>query len=272
MTRPRAGNPDRVTKVPARRLGRTLYLVRPDEPSAWMSLEAARAEVAGGQAEGIGVCLPDRLCMVDIDDVLHGGILTADIQQIVDWWPTWTEVSPSGTGLHLWYTTTAPLRSGRTGALELLASGRFVTISGRNLPGTVRTIAKLPDELSTLLRPADRPRPSPQEACGEKSNSCSDTAFSVAFQRSGTLRRLYLHGDTSAYRSPSEADLALCQLLHRWVGPDPVRIDVLFRDSALCRRKWESAVYREKTLALALTTGHWQSRLDQKADGETSGA
>ena len=36
-------------------------------------------------------------------------------------------------------------------------------------------------------------------------------------------------GDSSGYPSPSEADLALCQALCFWVGPDETRIDSLFR-------------------------------------------
>jgi len=50
----------------------------------------------------------------------------------------------------------------------------------------------------------------------------------------------------------SEADQALCSLLAFWTGPDPAKIDQLFRESELYRKKWERADYRERTVHKAL--------------------
>jgi hypothetical protein len=47
-------------------------------------------------------------------------------------------------------------------------------------------------------------------------------------------------GDVLGYPSPSEADLALVSLLAFWTGGDAVRIDALFRSSALMRGKWDA--------------------------------
>src|SRR5262249_61082185 len=54
------------------------------------------------------------------------------------------------------------------------------------------------------------------------------------------------------YGSESEADLALCDLLAFWTGPDPHRIDALFRQSGLFRDKWERQDYRDRTISKAL--------------------
>jgi primase-polymerase (primpol)-like protein len=52
---------------------------------------------------------------------------------------------------------------------------------------------------------------------------------------------LFYRGDVAAYGGDdSAADLALCGLLAFWCGPDPKRIDRLFRRSALMRGKWDS--------------------------------
>ena len=64
-------------------------------------------------------------------------------------------------------------------------------------------------------------------------------------------------GDTGEYATASnegrsEADLALCSLLAFWAGPDEARVDCLFRQSGLMRKKWERADYRALTLARAL--------------------
>jgi hypothetical protein len=53
--------------------------------------------------------------------------------------------------------------------------------------------------------------------------------------------------------SQSEADLALCCMLAFWCGPDPFRIDALFRQSGLAREKWaEREDYRERTIQAAI--------------------
>ncbi|HEY2182488.1 MAG TPA: hypothetical protein VGH09_12525 [Solirubrobacteraceae bacterium] len=49
----------------------------------------------------------------------------------------------------------------------------------------------------------------------------------------------------------SQADMALCNELARWCGPDPERIDALFRESGLYRGKWEREDYRRRTIAKA---------------------
>jgi primase-polymerase (primpol)-like protein len=74
-----------------------------------------------------------------------------------------------------------------------------------------------------------------------------------AFQaRNGAAVERLWHGDTNGYDSHSEADLALLAHLAYWTGRDPARMDSLFRSSALMRKKWERADYRERTLAKAL--------------------
>jgi hypothetical protein len=59
-------------------------------------------------------------------------------------------------------------------------------------------------------------------------------------------------GDASGYGSHSEADLALCGMLAFWSGGVAARIDALFRQSGLYRKKWEREDYRERTIAEAL--------------------
>jgi primase-polymerase (primpol)-like protein len=41
-------------------------------------------------------------------------------------------------------------------------------------------------------------------------------------------------------------------MLAFWTGPDPERVDTLFRQSGLYREKWERKDYRERTIAHAL--------------------
>ena len=60
-------------------------------------------------------------------------------------------------------------------------------------------------------------------------------------------------GDVSGYGCHSEADLALCGMLAFWTGGDATRIDSLFRQSGLYRKKWDRKDYRNRTIAEALS-------------------
>lgn len=66
------------------------------------------------------------------------------------------------------------------------------------------------------------------------------------------FKRLWTGNWQGDYGSQSEADQALCCHLAFWVGKDEVRMDSLFRQSGLCRQKWERTDYRRDTLAAAI--------------------
>ena len=66
------------------------------------------------------------------------------------------------------------------------------------------------------------------------------------------------NGNISGYKSQSEADLALCNILAFWTRGDYERIDRLFRQSGLYREKWDrrneagEEDYKDKTINAAL--------------------
>src|SRR5204862_5008732 len=65
---------------------------------------------------------------------------------------------------------------------------------------------------------------------------------------------LFDSGDLSCHgHDRSRGDYALCDMIAFRVGPDPDRIDRLFRRSALYRpEKWDRPDYRENTIAKVL--------------------
>lgn len=73
---------------------------------------------------------------IDLDHCINpDGTLTYGAQKIVDHYPhNWIEISPSGTGLHIW--GTAPERAGfkrewHGQSIEFYSKSRFITITGR---------------------------------------------------------------------------------------------------------------------------------------------
>jgi hypothetical protein len=121
-----------------------------------------------------------------------------------------------------------------------------------DLPGTVRRYdpAELRDALAAAKRLspaaamflAEVPdRPSLQTTEPTHSQLTDDQLI----ERASTAKhgdrfvRLFVNGDTSGYKSPSEADEALTNDLGYWTDYDRDRMDTLFRRSALFRKKWD---------------------------------
>jgi primase-polymerase (primpol)-like protein len=64
---------------------------------------------------------------------------------------TYVEVSPSGSGLHVW--GFADLVQGRrTGDVEIYGAGRYITVTGRRFRGCGVEFANLDDWISDLLK------------------------------------------------------------------------------------------------------------------------
>lgn len=135
-----------------------------DNPKTWASFAAAVEAVEAGRAAGVGyVCLYDReRIFVDLDKCRdrETGAVADWAMRIVEAAGSYTEVTPSGTGLriignrgHL----TAPISR----ALKLGAEGhevevyyqatRYVTVTGDRLPGTPDQLADIADIALDLL-------------------------------------------------------------------------------------------------------------------------
>lgn len=125
---------------------------------------------------------------------------------------------------------------------------------------TARSWDEIPERQSELnqlysqlfpVRPVeDAPPPRPQGTPPPDDQALIDRAHRA--KNAGGFARLW-RGDTSGHHDDdSSADLALCNHLAFWAGPDPARIDRLFRQSRLYRTKWERPSYREPTIAKAL--------------------
>src|SRR5262249_8502349 len=68
------------------------------------------------------------------------------------------------------------------------------------------------------------------------------------------------------------ADLALCNYLAFWCGPDEKRIADLFAQSGLFRSKWQRDDYRKRTIdkAMAGRTEFYRPRQKPRMDGQAA--
>jgi hypothetical protein len=226
---------------------------RVNDPSTWSTFEVALTVETAGAASGIGRVLGDGLTVVDIDSCRdpESGVIAPAALAIVSALESYTEVSPSGTGLHVWCNSSLPPGGRRTNSLEMYDTDRYITLTGRHLPGTL-TIEQRTQAISDLHARVFGSNDATLTATDER-------LIQQALAERGGQRfwRLW-NGDKSEFGGDhSRADLALCNML-ACVTRDEAVIDRLFRRSMLMRQKWDerrgASTYGERTVRRTLGT------------------
>jgi putative DNA primase/helicase len=255
----RDGKPTKVPYDP-----RTGEKAESTNPKTWTSYEKAVSECKKHGYDGLGfVFTPeDDLCGVDLDKCLdpETGELEGWAQKIIGELDSYTEISPSGTGVHILVRGELPTGRNRKGRFEAYDRGRYFTVTGKHLAGSSQRIENRQEELRAVVRrvfgdESTNGHTKPVAASRPVNNGLSDDEViekALAAANGTRFSRLW-NGDTQEYGSHSEADLALCGMLAFWTGGDDARVDTLFRQSGLYREKWERKDYRNKTITEALS-------------------
>ena len=104
-------------------------------PKTWAPFEAAvtHAEEHGLSGVGFVFTEDDPYAGVDLDHCRNSetGVVATWARKIVDALDSYTEVSPSETGLHIFVKATLPGRNNRKGPVEMYESRRYFTLTGR---------------------------------------------------------------------------------------------------------------------------------------------
>ena len=243
-------------------------------PATWSSFERTIEVFQNGDWNGIGFVLTgtEIICM-DIDHCrdLQTGSLKAQAQHCVDIANSYTEISPSGTGLHIFLCGVLPKgarRNDKTGC-EMYGDGspRFIAMTGNRLNALFDEIRIDQSTIDTLHRLyiAKEVQVSSVEKHVEKhavrlsvqSYDAAQLVQKACNARNGAkFRRLYC-GEISDYGNDhSRADQAVCNMLAFWTKKDPILMDQIFRQSGLMRSKWDerhgAKTYGEMTIENAI--------------------
>jgi primase-polymerase (primpol)-like protein len=235
----------------------------------WSTFDDAVAACQAQRGSGIGFVFSadDPYCGVDLDACIdrETGEVAAWATAIVDAFASYTEFSPSGTGLHIIGRGSVPPGGNRQGAIELYSVARYFTMTGRPYPGcspTIRGVQKPLDALHRELFHTDdltmERRPVRTRTTVEGDDAALLSRM-FASRNGDQIRRLW-DGNTGRYYSTdlgrddlNRADMALAGHLSYWTGGDKARADRLFRQSALFRDKWDAqrgkTTYGERTLS-----------------------
>ena len=267
-----------------------------DKPETWATFSEAILAVEKFNFSGIGfqfgLALDDtqalntsRITGIDLDHVVHeDGSLEPFALEVVTLLDSYTELSPSGTGLHIFCKGKLP-NIGRKKKLpnnciiEIYNNRHYFTVTG-NVFSSPRYIEERTSQLQELfeeyfsepkkevpnLPVKQKETPHKRENVSSSANeyfSSDDLSDSELLDKmfgsanGHSIQRLF-SGDFSSYSSHSEADLAFMSHLAYWTNGDPDRMDRLFRQSGLMRSKWDkrhgSQTYGEMTISKALSS------------------
>jgi len=242
------------------------------DPDVWVSFEEIKTTYHADHidCDGIGFAFAedDMIVGIDLDDCrdhLTGETETwaAEILHEVD---SWTEISPSGTGFHIFAVGSIPDGGSRTGDVEMYDSGRYFTVTGNHLEDTPNELKERNDAIKTIhseyiADDGDEDNTTSVDTGTSQNTSDVDLTDEQLIKKaknaenSNNFKQLW-NGNTGGYPSHSEADEALCFHLAFWTGKDKQRIDKLFRKSNLMRDKWDedrgSQTYGELTIQKAV--------------------
>jgi len=242
-------------KVPCNIAGRKADFTNDSE---WMPFETALQMMRRGGYDGVGIALDKRFGLVgyDADSCIVDGALSEEARQHVATLNSYTEVSLSGTGIHVLARGDLPREGRKRNGFEMYCHGRFFVVTGRHVRGTPNRIEHRQPQIDTVhaaifgQRYPERasirsPRNVTQFAPITQVRGGTEKPREWSGSRSDdTVRRLILRDSVAARyyncgadkRNPSEADFALGCKLAFYSGGNLPQMRRLFVESALGKR------------------------------------
>lgn len=244
----------------------------------WATFEQAVTAYRTGKYSGIGFIMYPPFAGGDLDNCRNPetGELDPWAIQIIKLMETYSEVSPSLTGVRWFCEAELPgqginrIVDGHK--IELYSAGRFLTFTGRVLPGSPSDANERQDEMASTYHwvkqktegKKKEPGPDVETATdGPRPNLSDDDILSIISRSKNNdyrekFKRLWsgdcatdfpmdgrLEGDRSA------ADLSLCRYI-AFYATSPEQIYRMIRKSGLYREKWDREDYRNWTISKAI--------------------
>ncbi len=245
----RDGKPTKVPYIPGTSRGASSTAARD-----WRTFDNAMvAFESDSSLAGVGFVFSadDPYCGVDIDDCrdADSGDIAPWAQAIIDSLGSYTEISPSGTGVKIFLQAKKPGRKCRkayeSGEVEMYDHARFFTVTGVHLTCTPETVEDRQEALDRLYRTVFGDATDPDHSILDTEVATADLADDEVVRLMTTTGKsqekfsaLWAGRWNEYYNSPSEGDASLVFKL-AYYTKDAAQIDRLFRQSGLYRDKWD---------------------------------
>ena len=233
------------------------------DPTTWITYDEAVALAASAGLPGVGYVFAadDPYTGIDLDKCRdpQSGVIAPWAQRLIERLDSYTEVSPSGTGVHVLVRATLPgpgkKRNGTEGgAIEAYDRARYFTVSGQVVPGTPPEIAERQAVVTDLYeRMGGNQSAAAPTASGKLTPEDEAVIARIeASAEAAAFHRLFYAGETRPNRTSSENDLELASILSRYIADDAA-VERIMRASPLHRDKWDRKgdSYLHRTLQAA---------------------
>ncbi len=237
-------------------------------PATWHTIpEVCAPRFADFGFAGFGFVFAGDVLGIDLDDVLDeaGNITDPASAALVDAANSYTEITPSKRGLHVFLELSEPLTltRNRSGRYECYTRNRYFTMTGVSLaePRRLRSVdATEALRVLALIGYPFQPAPAPQRPPAPAAFIDDTLIKKIRNSHQGAKFGRLMDGIITGYPSDSEADAAFCAIVAWWTK-DESQIERIWATSGLANRdKFQREDYRRRTIsnALAKVKGEYQ--------------
>ena len=227
-----------------------------NDPTTWCDFDTACLGKERFGLDGIGFMFSgDGIFGIDIDHCYNPETRELDpaAAEIIETVQSYTELSPSGTGIHILCKGALPEGRKRRGAVEMYSTLRYFTVTGNQF-GLEYPFSDCTERVAVMHRKylgEEETAAGAQRAAlpmpvgrGTNADMSVDAVLCRMFdsKHGQKLQDLY-NGSWEQYGigdgSQSSADQAFCNMLAFWCRCDAALMDAIFRRSRLYRQKWD---------------------------------
>jgi putative DNA primase/helicase len=211
------------TKPPHQVNGRDY--AKSSDTSTWGKFEDALKTYKSERVDGIGIMLAVDTGIVGVDldhcrDTKKGSFgawgnsISEAAIEIVSHFNSYTEVSPSGTGVRIFVKGKLPAGGRKKGNIEIYSTGRYLTVTGHAVRNRIsRVIEPRQAEIDAFLLehfPDPKSKPNHSRNGNGAWHPSDEELLEKAFAaKNGDKLKALFRGDVGSYPSQSEADLSL---------------------------------------------------------------
>jgi putative DNA primase/helicase len=240
-----------------------------NNPDTWADYWTAKDAMTTGGYTGIGFMFNgDGILGVDIDHCRDPdtGKLTELAKDVIGILDSYTEISQSGTGIHIICRGQLPEGRRKKEPVEMYETVRYFCMTGDILDDAHMDIEERTEQLAAVHEKyinIKKQAKNEQKHNKNKQNAPvfvdDDKLIEIANNaKNGELFKFLMDGKHEGrYASQSEADIALCNLLAFYTRRDAGQMQRIFQRSGLAREKWnerrgEAGTYGEITIQKAI--------------------
>ena len=244
--------PDKIPYNPV-----TNQRAKSNDTSTWVSFYDALTGIKSGKYNGIGFQLTKPYVCIDYDHVYDPdtGIIDREIIKEIQNLNSYTEISPSGRGIHVIVKGDIPVRGKKKGNIEIYQEKRYITVTGNVVEGFPLIINEAQDPLNKLFLKRFGELKPELSYTGNNFQTLldEDVITRASTGQSGIKFKRLWQGDITGYTTDSEADQALISILS-CITQDGEQIKRIILDSGIRRDKWNRPDYLDRCINKAIAT------------------